>query len=345
MGKLFAAVLGLPAIMLTIAPAGGGSLVGAPTNNASAGVCTGLDFNNTNNLCAPVVTTRPPPGLPTDPVNLFAGALPNPNDPSTNNSFVHAYGNPIVSANISTVQFSTEFGSSSVGQNSFIADGTYEMQATITGFTNPMMQIHFQPGQVTVSESNSGDQFEAARLSIRIGVGPASFLERAILLDISENLGPRILEDGLIPLLNAVKVGCNPGDTRCSYVFDAVTTPIDLSVLDPTLDPTANTLIDFKMMTVAEGNVVFAQATTGGAPGRQGMSVARSGDPSGPFTEFGFTIFEGAPVPMPEPGSLLLVVVGLAGLAFPLFLKWNGRVWRMEGDAERGFCTGLRPPC
>jgi hypothetical protein len=317
--KFLAAAIGLHAVALAIAADGvAGTLVSAQ-NQATGAFCIGRTGvgQEVSNLCA----LNPAPGSPS-PATGFSGSpvavppppdtlatLGDPNNPPFNSAFVHSYGDPITGGNVSgdIIQFSTNFGSRSSGTNSFFVNGSYKTQFTIVNFDNPMIEFHFQPGQVIASNpSNAG--FEFASLNIHLDntdVPGPEIINKGITVQVG--LSPNLVfDDSAVSFLKASQSGCMPNDTFCSFTFDSLTT-------DP--EPLgANGSFLFELNTSAQGTVIGG-ATIGG-----GMAVARSGDPNGPPGEFGFTIFEG-PVQTPEPSSVLLVVIFL-GLTFPL-LYWK----------------------
>jgi hypothetical protein len=205
------------------------------------------------------------------------------------------------------VQISPDFGSRSSGTNSFLVNGSYQARFEIAGFTNPMIEFHFQPGEVTASNI-SGAGFEFASLNIHLDstdeffnpVGGRTILNTGIQVNVASS-NP-VLDDSAVSFLKASQSGCMPNGTSCSFTFDSVTTdPVPLG---------ANGFFLFELNTFAAGtaNVLIDAETSN-------FSVARSGDPNGPPGEFGFTISEGA-TRIPEPSSMMLVLISLAALGF-----------------------------
>ena len=313
--KFLAAAIGLHAVVLVIAPDGvAGTLVSAQ-NQATGALCIG-SFPCTL-MPAPVVAPPPPTGPPNSPTGFFEQRVEVFG--ATSGTVVHSYGGPLPTGMVvgDSVSFSPDFGSRSSGTNSFLVNGSYQTRFEIEGFTNPLIEFHFQPGEVTASrQSNAG--FETASLDIHLRSTDEFFTPGPEILGFPKSIAVSVVQSDPIvanngvPFLKATQSGCvnDPVTgalaTSCSFTFDSLTT--DAQPLG------GNGFFLFELDTFAAGSVVGSTVSSG-------SSVARSGDPNGPAGEFGFTIFEGV-AQVPEPSSLMLVLIGLALLGFPL-LKLN----------------------
>jgi hypothetical protein len=154
------ASISLHAALLLFAPDGMAGALVLAENRATAALCVG--FREPEGILCLLFSApadgSPSPSPPSD-FSVMPVEVPFHTKTDSNNNLasIHSFGDPAPKTPPAILYNSRLIlAAGSLGSNVFNASATYEIKFAITGFINPMIKFHFQEGEVTVTETNSG---------------------------------------------------------------------------------------------------------------------------------------------------------------------------------------------